>query len=354
MAAIFCRFFPLLMLCFGTTMYAQDPQFTQNYAAPLSVNPAMAGTYGGSFRISTVYRDQWRSALDNPLKTFTASGDVKFDAGFSKKTNPDQFALGLTFTSDRISLFEVNTNAIMINGAFHKSLSKKRKEYLGIGFQGGVWQRSVNYDHLTFQDQFNAIDGYTLSTSEFLPPNNLTVMDLHVGLYYALQVSKKLSWHTGFAAQHINRPNLSFYNDESILNKDIQKINQFYPRYTWHGGVAYSLNYKTEIHPRAVVMAQGESLSLQMGANLRLKVTERTGQYLHIGPWIRSVKNQSSFGFESFSVMTGLERNNFIIGFSYDSPLTYLIRDGQQYGSFEISLTYIGNYDNDDHFCPQF
>jgi len=58
---------------------SQDAHFSQFYASPLTLNPAIAGTYTGTFRISAIYRDQWRSAVDDPLKTFAVSGDVKFN-----------------------------------------------------------------------------------------------------------------------------------------------------------------------------------------------------------------------------------------------------------------------------------
>jgi len=47
---------------------AQDAHFSQFYSAPLLLNPALAGTMDGTFRIASVYRDQWRSALEQPLK----------------------------------------------------------------------------------------------------------------------------------------------------------------------------------------------------------------------------------------------------------------------------------------------
>lgn len=76
---------------------SQDAHFSQFYASPLTLNPAIAGTYNGTFRISTIYRDQWRSALDNPLRTFAISGDVKFDLDYGSKNLPDIVALGITF-----------------------------------------------------------------------------------------------------------------------------------------------------------------------------------------------------------------------------------------------------------------
>lgn len=344
---------PTLLFIFSNVR-SQDAHFTQFYVAPLNLNPAMAGTYAGSFRVSMLYRDQWRSALESPLSTFAASGDVKFDINNKKSNNPDRFALGITFGSDRVNLLDANTNQILLSGAFHKSLNKRTKQYLGLGVQSGIIQKSINYENLTFQDQFNAVDGYTLGSSEFLPPNNIAFADLNIGLYYGATPSKKLNYHFGLSYYHMTKPNLSFYNDASILNNDIEKLNVYYPRLAFHGGASVALSYKTEFQPRIIFLSQGQNNTLQLGSNFKYKLTERTGQYLHIGPWIRGVQNENGFGLESIAAMVGIERNNLILGFSYDWGITGFVRDGRNVSTFEISIIYIGEHDNDDNFCPQF
>ena len=125
------------VILFSTQTNAQDPHFSQFYGSPLTLNPAIAGTYTGTFRISTIYRDQWRSAVDDPLRTFAASGDVKFNLNYGAiKGNPDIVAVGITFFSDRVNTFDFNTNQILLTAAYHKSLDKKTKQYIGIGIQG--------------------------------------------------------------------------------------------------------------------------------------------------------------------------------------------------------------------------
>lgn len=64
---------------------AQDKHFTQFYASPLTLNPALTGAMDGSYRIGAIYRDQWRQVLDNPIKTFSMAADLRFEANRKKK-----------------------------------------------------------------------------------------------------------------------------------------------------------------------------------------------------------------------------------------------------------------------------
>ena len=56
---------------------AQDVHFSQQYAAPLFVNPAMTGLMQGDVRGSVIYRNQWASAMTGtPFRTIYGSADM--------------------------------------------------------------------------------------------------------------------------------------------------------------------------------------------------------------------------------------------------------------------------------------
>ena len=62
-----------LMLLSQTPVTAQDPQFSQFYAAPLYLNPAFAGSTGQA-RVGMNYRNQW-PAIDANFNTISAYAD---------------------------------------------------------------------------------------------------------------------------------------------------------------------------------------------------------------------------------------------------------------------------------------
>src|SRR5436190_24180956 len=51
--------FLILMLCLLKDSYAQDPNFSQFFVSPLTLNPALTGKFNGDVRVAGNYRDQW-------------------------------------------------------------------------------------------------------------------------------------------------------------------------------------------------------------------------------------------------------------------------------------------------------
>src|ERR1035437_9240949 len=69
----------LFAICTGFT-YAQDIHFSQYYASPLTLNPALTGLVNGVFRASLNYRNQWFNIPTQntiaPYQTYQASFDM--------------------------------------------------------------------------------------------------------------------------------------------------------------------------------------------------------------------------------------------------------------------------------------
>ena len=64
-----------------------------------------------------------------------------------------------------------STNQIMVSGAYHKALNPESDQFLSLGYQIGMVQRNINYDQLTFDDQFNGTDLFDDPTAEVFPEN---------------------------------------------------------------------------------------------------------------------------------------------------------------------------------------
>ncbi|MEL6357625.1 MAG: PorP/SprF family type IX secretion system membrane protein, partial [Bacteroidota bacterium] len=183
---MYSRLIIVLFLFLTLGLQAQDQHFSQYFASPLTLNPALTGLYEGRYRVSFIYREQWRQTLGSPYSTFSGAADFRYFVNPKKRTYKDAFGVGVLFYSDRVSEINFSTNQFMLSGAFHKSLNPANDQTLSIGFQLGIAQRNVSYDQLTFEDEFNGTTGYDEGlTGERLPENNFAFGDYQIGLNYS-------------------------------------------------------------------------------------------------------------------------------------------------------------------------
>lgn len=349
-------FLPVIAIAFFINIQsstAQDQHFTQFYASPLTLNPALAGAFSGTYRMSLIYRDQWRSALVNPYATYSGAIDYRFRMQFKKKVLRDNVGIGVLFYNDRVPEVGFYHNQINIAGAYHKSLNHRKNEFLTLGFQWGVNQRNINYENLTFQDEFNGATGYTLPGRENLPQNNFTFGDMALGLNYTYAPDRGIGLYAGVAMHHILQPQISFYQFEDLLDGDGD--NTLLRKYTAHLALKLPLGERVQLLPRALAYNQGEHFAVNAGTNVRFLVSDITGAAMHIGAWARPARDeQKNMRLDALILMTGFEYQNFLIGFSYDATVSYWTTAGRRTGAFEMSIAYLGAYESETVLCPKF
>ncbi|MFN0318608.1 MAG: PorP/SprF family type IX secretion system membrane protein [Burkholderiales bacterium] len=352
------KWLTLLVAIFFFTMaaLAQDQHFTQFYASPLTLNPALSGAFDGKYRLAIIYRDQWRNVLDEPYITMGGALDTRFKLNKRRRQSKDAFGGGVQFFSDRVPSVDFSTNQIMVSGAFHKALNRNADQFLSLGVQLGISQRNVNYERLDFGDQFNGTNGYTDPTGEVLPENNFSYGDISVGLHYSSAPRKKVGVFVGGAIHHLTEPQVSFFIDRNDRDGTVfSGNNKLHRKYTAHFGMQISVGARVQVLPRAMAYMQGEHLAANAGTNLRLLVNDVSGTAVHVGGWVRPVRYEDeSFNLDAIVALVGLEFNNFLLGFSYDANLNALGTNGRRQGAFEISLAFLGQYEDETVLCPKF
>ncbi len=333
-------------------LQAQDRHFSQFYSAPLNLNPALTGAFDAKYRIGLINRDQWRSVLEHPYKTFAATLEVKFGLkDFFKILSKDKVAVGLMFYSDKVEGVEFNTNQMSLSIAYHKVMDKAGKSFLTLGIQAGLAQRNINFLDLYFDDQFNEIDAFNLPTNELLPGNNFSFGDYAIGLNYTAKLTKKWRLFAGGAMNHIFEPNISFYE-----NNVGDRLDEFLQRtYTAHAGFNFLMFDGLTLSPRVLMMLQGPHFEMNAGTNVRISLSTYDGSALHVGAFGRVAKDDlNGLGFDALVAMAGIELGGFLLGLSYDVNLNALANYNTAQGSFEISVAYLGEYDNETILCPKF
>jgi type IX secretion system PorP/SprF family membrane protein len=341
--------FIVLLLLVANIIFAQDRQLTQFYASPLTLNPALSGMFDGKYRVGANYRDQWRGLLDQPYQTFSFGADLRLEP-FKNALGKDRIGAGLVFFRDKVNALDFSTTQIAVSGAYHKALDLQNTQYLSLGFQVGLTQRNVNYEYLTFQDQWDGATGYLFPRGERLPENNFGYSDFSTGLNYTATFEPKTSLFVGATLHHFNRPNVAFYKGEDL---PAIPLNMRY-------GVQLALNYPINkahtlfMSPRIMASMQGEHLTMNAGTNFRFNIDKTYNTAMHVGSWVRPVRNKEGLGLDALIMMAGFEFNGILLGLSYDLNLPNLKNYRKTQNVFELSLIFLGEYDNDELLCPSF
>ncbi len=328
--------------------------FSQFYASPLTLNPALTGAFEGRFRVAAIYRDQWRAAMEKPYATFSTSLDIKWRMGRNTAKYKDFAAVGLMFYNDRAGALNFSTSQISVSAAYHKALDNRNTQYLSLGFQGGIAQRNINYADITFEDQFNGATGYTDQTQENLPENNYAFGDYSVGLNYVYSPRySRMKFFVGAAMHHFLTPAVGFFRRSDPDNTNLPESN-LDPRYAVQlSAVLPITKERLQLLPRLIFDRQGEHMKLDAGANIRINTSSYKNMAMHIGAYARPVTNQDdNIRVDALVALLGFEFNNVLFGFSYDLNLGEISQVNRR--AFEISVAYLGEYEDDLILCPKF
>jgi len=342
----------IVLFSFVSTSHAQDPMFSQTYAAPLYTNPALVGAFDGTYRLSVLYRDQYRGKIDSPFKSYMFNAEGKFEIAFNKTYNPDIIGVGIIFLSDIVDNISLSTNQIQLVGSYHKSLNKNKDQYLGLGLSAGITQKSINYDNLSFEDQFNQFDDYSLSTSENLPPNSVGISDFSVGINYAVSPNQGSRFWTGFAYHHFGNSNLSLFNqfDTPIPGQITEDI--LGSKLTAYASYQRRLSETLSILPKALYVNQQQRTEITVGSNVILDLDDTRD--LSFGFGLRTLKHLDGYKPTAVIVSTAFQLKDFQFGLSYDVNMLDVTSDPAGLNAFEISISFNGNYTNAVDICPKF
>ena len=335
--------------------WGQDPNFTQYNNIPIFLNPSLSGSFEGSYRAIVAHRNQGNNQFNEPFVSLYSSFDLRLPIRYDGKVLNDAAGVGVMFMQDKNSSIGWNTQHIYVSGAYHKSLDPTNNQFISAGFQMGIIQKSVGYSNVTFEDQFNGTDGYSDPTDELLPSNNFAFSDLNAGIQYSFMTINQLGGFLGASIAHFNKPNQSFYQNNILFVNSI--TNRPLPiKYTVNGGFQIPVTEKLQIHPRVLAQKQGSHLTGMAGMNIRTILNDVSNTSLHLGASARpTIVYGNDPKIESLIFLLGLELNELLIGISYDAGITPLFNgiSGRR-NAIELTVTYMGRYNNDDNFCPKF
>jgi type IX secretion system PorP/SprF family membrane protein len=319
-------------------MHAQDPRFSQFFASPLTLNPALTGRFDGNLRVAGNYRNQWPT-INRAFTTGTVS--VDFPVMVGKLPEIDRWGVGVQAFSDQQADGVLKNTFYSLSTAYHKGIDEDGFHSVTIGFQGTYAQKRLNTGSLKFEDQLRS-DGFTGITNEIFDPQNLNInyFDMNVGLLFSGVMQGNINYYMGGSLYHINKPTESFTGADFYLNQ----------RFTAHGGVYLPLGQTTTLHTSMLYQSQAGAHETVLGGALGFNLNndmEYSPTNFYAGAWMR-------FG-DALIPYIGLEWGKFRLGASYDINTSSLKTASSSRGGFEVSLIYINKRDGEVGInCPKF
>ncbi len=302
---------------------AQDPNFSQFFASPLTLNPAFTGKFDGVFRIAGNYRNQWPT-IANAFVTKTVSADF----GILKNRLPeiDQMGVGILAVTDRAGDGVLVTNYAGLSVAYHKGLDEDGFHQIGAGFQGVFINKRLDILKVKFEDQLTPL-GFTGVTSEIFDNRqlNLSYFDVNAGVLYNGSTDGFNNFYFGASMYHINRPKESFHGGDYLLS----------PRTTIQAGGKIPAGNHNYIHLAANHSVQAKAHNTVIGGAYSYNVNndENNPTNLYIGAWYRFK--------DAIIPYIGIEFTGIQIGASYDANTSSLKPATNVRGGMELSLIYI-------------
>lgn len=285
---------------------AQDPHFSQFYANPLYVNPALAGSTVCP-RLGFSVRDQWPSL--GAFQTATVSYDqyVDFLSG----------GIGAIILGDKAGdAFRSTSFSLM----YSLRLKLTRKINMNLALQASVANRSLDFQGLTFADMIDPRYGFIYSTQAQLPPS----LSNPYADFAAGTVVYGDNWYGGAAFAHLTQPDDGFVS-----------YNRLPMKVTIHGGMKLNISRDKRrtnaffgapiISPNVIYNMQGKFHDLNYGLYLDWSP-------FIVGAWFRQGFNNP----DAFVFMAGVQHGMFKIGYSYDITVSSL--SNVSGGAHEISL----------------
>lgn len=334
--SIFCHIVLYCTIAFSAR--AQDPHFSQFFASPLTLNPALTGKTGGVLRAIGNYRNQWPTInRAYTTATFSADGSILRNS----LAENDTWGLGGFGYSDKSADGAVQFNYAGISTSFHKGLDEDGYHQIGAGFQAVYANMIINTDRLKFEDQLTT-SGFTGITQEVFGNASLqsSYLDLNAGVVYTGSTTDDNNFYGGVSVYHLNRPRQTLTGANYELK----------PRVTAHGGGYFPVSPLVTLHLSGLYSTQASATEIVAGGAVQLRASPAGSEKptsLFVGTWVRLQ--------DAVIPYIGIEAGDLRMGLSYDVNSSALKTASNSRGGFEISLTYIRRPpDGKEMPCPKF
>lgn len=309
----------ILFFAFALTLVkAQDPHFTQFYAAPQYLNPAFTGLTD-QHRFTANYRNQW-PGINRAFQTYMA--------GYEYNLNPYNSGFGICVLQDKAGTGGLTHTQAAFNYSYRLEINKDAEIRAGISASYNMMR--LGFSKLLFTDQIVQNSATSLEQNNYQQKNYL---DLGTGVLY----NSKNFWG-GVTVRHLNNPNYSLVKQNAALPIYIGAQGGYKLFLSKSGRSESSDSQEDYVMIAANYYHQNKFDQLDIGA-----------YYCHspftVGLWYRGLPLKTyapGYPFsESIVLLTGYEiiKEKLKVGYSYDFTISKLKINNSK-GAHEISLVY--------------
>ncbi len=309
-----------LLFCYQVD--AQDIHFSQFNSSPMNLNPALAGNFDGQYRLIGNHRRQWLAVSPDaiPYQTFGFSADAN-------NVLKNDIGAGLSIYNDRDGWSKLNTFQANLTGSYRLKLNTDSTLFLAPGIQVGITQQNINYDELSFDNQYNGIYyDENAGFGENFNQNNHLYANVNAGIALFYQIDDRTAIDAGISAYNITKPKQSFLGNDAI------RLDR---RLNFHARATVSITDNLALIPSYLFMAQGKFREFDIGLSGKYILNKSALLYraVYAGIWART----QDAGF----ISAGIDYNAWHVGVSYDINLSTLRNASNGRGGFELAVIYI-------------
>lgn len=302
-------------------LISQDIHFSNWQMSPLNLNPANAGMFEGDGRLIFNYRNQWKQ-VPVTYNTFSFAADMNLNKSLIKGTKE---AMGFIFNTDISGDGNYTITDIKIPFNHKFSFKKDTSLTFALGLLAGITNLNITASRLSYDRQWDG-DAYNqaLSNGENFDKQSKLFADVSLGAVVQKKFNQKFNATIGYAANHLNRPNISFNNTPGAVLRI---------KHTESLQLKYSFNQVSAIMFEYYGNQQQKFRENLFGLSYYHTIEPKTNTVFNIGILTRLK--------DAFITTVGLEHNNMRLQASYDYNYSQFKRATNGRGGFEISFIYI-------------
>jgi type IX secretion system PorP/SprF family membrane protein len=305
---------------------AQDIHFSQFNAAPLNLNPANTGLFDGDYRFILNHRNQW-SAVTLPFNTYSASFDMVLptDQWKIKHLPTGIWGAGIVFNTDKSGDGQLNLIEAKVSLSYTQKIKKDSTMFLTFAIQPGISSKSINYNNLQFDQQWNG-DAFdpNLPSGEAFQRNSITYSDFNMGIRWHYKLKQRNSITAGLSYDHFGTPMETFLTNFN---------SQLSPKIAFHANGQFMASDNIDLLPSWLYEKQNTFSEAIIGMNAKYIIDPEENTNFYLGLFVRFD--------DAFIPMVSMDYANFTLGISYDINTSGLKPASNSQGGLEISLCYI-------------